>query len=100
MAFEVLHRALMGFGLVERRKSSQVAALAGLRIFLARIQTISAGFQFANHLVITTVQFFRMIAILRGSPLSWRFGLASLTGLTSKNSSATSNLYNTDTPTG
>ena len=50
MAFEILHCALMGFGLAERRKSSQVAAFAGLRVFLARIQSVLTGFQFANHL--------------------------------------------------
>jgi hypothetical protein len=51
VAFEILHRALMGFGLLNRRKSSQVAALAGLRIFLARIQTVLARLQLANHVL-------------------------------------------------
>jgi hypothetical protein len=49
MAFKVLHRALMRLGLLKRSKRSQVAAFAGLRIFLARIQTILARLQFANH---------------------------------------------------
>lgn len=42
MAFEVLHRALVLLGLLESGKGAKVAALAGLWIFLTRIQTIFA----------------------------------------------------------
>jgi hypothetical protein len=61
MAFKVLHRALMGFGFFHAWKSSQIASLPGLWIFLARIQTIFARLQLANHIVITKVLFFKMI---------------------------------------
>ena len=39
----------MSFGSSSGRKGSQVAALASLRILLARIQTILSTFQFTNH---------------------------------------------------
>jgi hypothetical protein len=51
MALKVLHRALMRFGLLNRRKSSQVAAFTGLRVFFPRVQTVLAGLQFANHVL-------------------------------------------------
>jgi hypothetical protein len=51
MAFKVLHRALMRFGLLNRRKSSQVAAFAGLRIFFPRVQTVLARLQLPDHRV-------------------------------------------------
>jgi hypothetical protein len=51
MAFKVLHRALMRFGLLNSCKGSQVAAFAGLRIFLPRVQAILARLQFANHVL-------------------------------------------------
>lgn len=50
MALEVLHRALMGLGLLHTWKGAQIAALAGLCILLARVQTVLARLQFANHL--------------------------------------------------
>ena len=39
----------MGLCLFQGRKSSQVAALAGLAVLLARIEAILARLQFANH---------------------------------------------------
>jgi hypothetical protein len=36
-----------------RGKSAEVSSLAGLRIFLSRIQTILARFQLANHKTLT-----------------------------------------------
>jgi hypothetical protein len=51
MAFKVLHRAFMRFGLLNRRKSSQVAAFTGLRISFPRVQTVLARLQFANHVL-------------------------------------------------
>jgi hypothetical protein len=62
VTFEVLHLALMGFGFFHARKSSQIAALAGLWIFLARIQTVLARLQLANHLSPSQILFFMMIA--------------------------------------
>jgi hypothetical protein len=49
VSFEVLHFALVFFGLLESGKCSQIAALAGLSAFLSRIQTKLSGFEFANH---------------------------------------------------
>jgi hypothetical protein len=40
MTFEVLHRSLMRFGFLQRRKSAKVTALAGLGILLARVQAV------------------------------------------------------------
>ena len=51
-AFEILHFAFVllgGFLGVER---AEVATLAGLRIFLARIKSILSGFQFSDHAVL------------------------------------------------
>lgn len=49
VSFEVLHIALVFLGLLESGKCSQIAALASLNVFLSRIQTKLAGFEFANH---------------------------------------------------
>src|ERR1700744_2788641 len=49
MPFEVLHRALVGLGLLPRRKGPQVATLAGFRILLARVQPVFARREFADH---------------------------------------------------
>jgi hypothetical protein len=49
MAFEVLNRALVCLGFFARSESSQVAALAGLGIFLAGVEAVLAGRQFADH---------------------------------------------------
>jgi len=50
VAFEVLHRALVGFGLLAGRERAQVTPLAGLSIFLARIQPIFPRGQLAYHI--------------------------------------------------
>ncbi len=49
VSFEVLHVALVFFGLLKGGKCSQIAALAGLNAFLSRIQTKLSGLEFANH---------------------------------------------------
>ena len=49
MPLEVLHGALVRFGLLARSEGSEVALLAGFGIFLARVQTVFTGLQFANH---------------------------------------------------
>src|SRR5204862_6476898 len=46
---EVLHFALVLLGLVARREGAEVAALAGLRIGLARVQAVLAGLELADH---------------------------------------------------
>ena len=49
MPFEILHFPLV---LLSRRAASkrpQIAALAGLRVCLAGIETVLTGFQFSNH---------------------------------------------------
>jgi hypothetical protein len=43
-ALEVLDSALVFFGLLSRTESPEVPALAGLRVFLSRIQPVLAGF--------------------------------------------------------
>jgi hypothetical protein len=48
-ALEELHGALMFLGCLARAKGTQVSSLAGLLIFLSRIQPIFPGFQFPNH---------------------------------------------------
>src|SRR5439155_10952896 len=49
MPFEVLHGAFMLLGRGQCRKSSQIPALAGLRVNLSRIKTVLSGSQFTNH---------------------------------------------------
>lgn len=49
VAFEVLHIALVLFGLIKRRESAQVATFASIWILLLRIQTELSGFEFADH---------------------------------------------------
>lgn len=49
-ALEILDRPLMILRGLARRKSPKVAALAGLGIFLARIQTVLSGYQLSDHL--------------------------------------------------
>lgn len=46
---EVLDVALMSFGFLSCREGAQIAALAGLGILLARVETVLAGGEFANH---------------------------------------------------
>jgi hypothetical protein len=40
---KILHGALVGFGLFARGESAQIAAPAGLGIFLARVETVLSG---------------------------------------------------------
>jgi hypothetical protein len=47
--FEVLYCALVLLGRGSRGERAEVAALAGFRIFLARIKSVLAGTKFANH---------------------------------------------------
>jgi hypothetical protein len=49
MPLEVLDRALVRFRFLARREGPEVATLASLGILLARVKTISSGWQFANH---------------------------------------------------
>lgn len=49
MSLEVLHVTLMLFGSRARLERTEVAALAGTRILLSRIQTIFAGLELADH---------------------------------------------------
>ena len=49
MMLEVLHGFLVGLGCPSGGKGSEIAALSGLGIFLPRVQTILAGFEFPNH---------------------------------------------------
>ena len=49
MSFKILHFAFMLFGLLQRGKCAQIAALACFSFLLARIQTVLSGFEFANH---------------------------------------------------
>ena len=47
--FEILHRLLVRLGCGSCGKRSEVLALSRLGILLARVQTILAGFQLADH---------------------------------------------------
>src|SRR5260370_4318936 len=47
---EKLHRALVFLRRLERRKSTQVPSLAGLRVALPRVQPILPAFQFSDHI--------------------------------------------------
>ena len=49
MMLEVLYGFLVRLGCPPGREGSQIAALSGLGIFLPRVQTIFAGFEFPNH---------------------------------------------------
>src|SRR4051794_18565100 len=49
MALEVLHRAFVLLGGGAGAEGAQIAALAGLRILLARVEPVLAGFQLADH---------------------------------------------------
>ncbi len=49
MPFEVLHLALVLLCFFERGKGTQVAALTGCGILLARIKAKLPGFELANH---------------------------------------------------
>lgn len=49
MVLEVLHRLFVGFGGMPAGEGSEIAALSSLGIFLARVQTVLAGLEFANH---------------------------------------------------
>ena len=49
LTLEVLNRALMFFGGRASLEGAEVSALARARVFLPRIETILAGFQFTNH---------------------------------------------------
>src|SRR6201989_2303518 len=49
MAFEVLHRAFVLLGLGARLEGAEIAALAGLRVDLARIEALAAGLELADH---------------------------------------------------
>jgi hypothetical protein len=49
VAFEELYRAFVFLSFGQRRKRAQVAAFAGFRILLPRIQPVLSGFQFADH---------------------------------------------------
>src|SRR6266567_2350779 len=46
---EILNRLLMRFCCASRGKRSEIAALTGLGVLLARVQTILARLQFPNH---------------------------------------------------
>lgn len=54
MTFEILHGALVLFGRGAGLERAEVAALAGLRIGLARIEAIFARGQLADHGVLLT----------------------------------------------
>jgi len=47
--FEILHSFFVILGSFSGGKSSQIATLSSLGILLARVQTVFAGFRFANH---------------------------------------------------
>src|SRR5215468_6854003 len=49
MALEVLHGALVLLGRRARRKRAEIAAAAGLRVELARIEAIAARLELADH---------------------------------------------------
>jgi hypothetical protein len=49
MSLEVLHVTLMLFGSRARLERTEIAALAGTRILLSRIQTVFAGLELADH---------------------------------------------------
>lgn len=49
MAFKELDSALMSAGLLQAGESAEIAPLAGLRVLLARVQPVFAGFQFSDH---------------------------------------------------
>src|SRR5205823_4587988 len=49
MVFEVLHGPLVLLGLGAGGESTEVAAFAGARIELARVEPVLARFQFADH---------------------------------------------------
>ena len=46
---EILHRAFVLFGRRARLEGAEIAALAGLRVRLARIEPVFAGSEFADH---------------------------------------------------
>ena len=59
VTLEILHRSLMLLGRRPRLEGAEVPALAGLRILLARVQTILACLQFPNHGKVLVVAAFR-----------------------------------------
>src|SRR6185369_4502206 len=46
---EILNGPLVLLGRLARRERAEVAPFAGLRIDLARVETVLAGFQFSDH---------------------------------------------------
>ena len=50
MLLEVLHLTLVLLSLFHRGEGAEIAALTGRRIFLARIEAVFSGFEFADHL--------------------------------------------------
>ena len=50
MPLEILHFALVLFGLFHRRECAKIAALAGRGVLLSRIESIFTGFEFADHI--------------------------------------------------
>jgi hypothetical protein len=51
MSLEVLYFAFMLLGLLKRGEGAKIAALAGLRILLTRVQAKRSGFEFPDHVV-------------------------------------------------
>jgi len=51
MPLEILHRLLVLRGGRARAEGAEIAPASGLRIFLARIEPVFAGSQFADHRV-------------------------------------------------
>src|SRR5437773_6975737 len=49
MSFEILDRALVLERVLARWKGAQIAALAGLRVLLARVEAVLAGGKLADH---------------------------------------------------
>src|SRR5207248_1002873 len=70
MPLEVLHGLLVLLRGIERLEGAEVAALAGLRVLLARIEAVPAGAQFTNHCRFSCNFRTRAITIRRGETRS------------------------------
>jgi hypothetical protein len=57
VTFEKLHGTLVSLSSFSAREGAQVAALSSFGILLSRVQTVLAGFQFADHASLDAAEF-------------------------------------------
>jgi hypothetical protein len=59
VALEILHGALVFFGLLARVEGPQIATFTGLRIYLARIEPVFTRLKFSDHCLFTSENSFQ-----------------------------------------